>query len=892
MKNIISFYRKAFEQEISKARQLHLYGSQIVKKYFLSGVEELINNDHPLIPISEAKALSFIKDLELNSGSVELKYYSLARISRFTSFSKYEVTRAYPLIEYAAHLFEKSGEYYLKINIENRKIIKSNFDSKIASKLNFEKFEANAITDFHFVSQLATDLEKIGEIGAEELRMFPDLWSSKKVNAKIKSKEIENDIYIPCSVLCLVEKPKFSYSTLGDLKQLEHINSFSSALKVVFDQLENKHSTDEGIVCEELNESQKQGLENSNSKIISVISGPPGTGKSYTIANLAAEKVSKGESVLISSKNSEALAVIESKIKDSLSIENLTVNPSDNTNLSSLKKYLKYILSREFKVVKYRKSNSNIDEYKVNESLKESEIIETEIEKQFIIERSAWENVDTHEFTKNTSNEFKKRILKARGGHTIPLWFHLEKYYKSLDKNRNFSTDLLQKYSKSRLNFSVQNYRQELRRYYDFLRARNPERKDRLYEKIDYDVILKTFPVWLVKMTEVGKVFPIEKEMFDYLIIDEASQCDTASILPLLQRAKKCIIVGDENQLGHISFLAKDFERQLLGSVPDENKHFCQHRDVSFLKLLNNTIDPQDVTMLHEHYRSKHAIIEFSNQVIYNNELEILTKRPIKGDREVNLIRVEGENVKSVNVDEINSIINWILSLVETEKLVPVNLKTTLGILSPFRNQVDKIFSEVKRRFTLKQIKDHRISVGTAFSFQGNERDTMLLSLVVDGDSHAGSFNYINRKDVFNVSVTRARNKQLVFHSFNPDSLKQQSTLQRFFEFYEKYNPWILESKDLNDFCGEIESFVEQFGFQTWQQFNISGVKIDILAYKNGKYIGIDLVGFPGDIGDFYKIERYKMLERGNIQLFPLPYAYWLNDKELCLSAIEKLCID
>ena len=892
MKKIISFYRKAFEQEISKRRQLHLFGSQIEKKYFLSGEEELTNTDHPLIPISEAKALSFIKDLELNAGSVALKYYSLARITRFTSFSKYEVTRVYPLIEYDAQLVEKTGEYYLKIDIESRKLIKTNFDSQVASKVNFEKLEQNKITDFHFVSQLATSLESVGEVGAEELRLFPDLWSSKKINSKIKSKLILNDLYIPCAVLCLVEKPKFSYSTLGELKKLENCTVYSDALNVVFERQKNKSSIEEGIVCEELNESQKQALENSNSKILSVIAGPPGTGKSYSIANLAAEKVSKGQSVLISSKNSEALTVIESKIKENLKIDNITVNPSDNSNLSSLKNHLKFILSREFKASSVTFDKAQINETKVGDSLYEIDYIKTEIEKQFELEKGAWKRIDTNRLTKHASVEFKKRIIKARSFKTIPLWFHLENYYKRLKENRENSRTLLQNFSKNSLNFAVKNHRKDLRNYYDFLRARNTERKDKLYEKINHDVILKTFPVWLVKMTEVAKVFPLKKEMFDYLIIDEASQCDTASILPLLQRAKKCIVVGDENQLGHISFLAKDFESVLLKSVSEDDKRFCQHREVSFLSLLNNTVDPQDITMLHEHYRSKHAIIEFSNQVIYNNKLEILTKRPIRGEKEVRLVNVIGKNVNSINVKEINSIVNWVTDLVKKEKLIPKHLKTSIGVLSPFRNQVDKLFSEIKRKFTLKEIKEHRIIVGTAFSFQGNERDVMLISFVVDNESHAGSYNYINRKDVFNVSVTRARNKQLIFYSFTTSRLKFESTLQRFFDFYERYNPWDLKKKDLNGFCEEIEQFIQQFGFKTWQQFDVSGVKIDILAYKNGKYIAIDLVGFPGDIGEFYTIERYKMLERGKIQLFPLPYAYWLHDKSFCLSAIEKLCIE
>ena len=169
--------------------------------------------------------------------------------------------------------------------------------------------------------------------------------------------------------------------------------------------------------------------------------------------------------------------------------------------------------------------------------------------------------------------------------------------------------------------------------------------------------------------------------------------------------------------------------------------------------------------------------------------------------------------------------------------------------------------------------------VGTAFSFQGNERDTMMLSFVLDDDSPAGSYNYINRRDVFNVSITRARSKQLVFYSFSTKHLTYDGILSSFFDFYKTYSAESKHAFEKNEFCEEIESYISKFGFRTWQQFEISGVSIDILASKNDQYIGIDLVGFPGDIGDFYDLERYKMLERGQIKLFPLPYAYWLYDR-------------
>jgi hypothetical protein len=66
MNDIIGFYSKVFEQELSKSSQLHLYSNKIVKKLFLSGEEEVITGEHPCVPISDAKALSFIKEIELN----------------------------------------------------------------------------------------------------------------------------------------------------------------------------------------------------------------------------------------------------------------------------------------------------------------------------------------------------------------------------------------------------------------------------------------------------------------------------------------------------------------------------------------------------------------------------------------------------------------------------------------------------------------------------------------------------------------------------------------------------------------------------------------------------------------------------------------------------------
>ncbi len=890
MKDIFSFYKNIFEEELARSKRLHLYSQRIVKKLFLSGTEELTNAEHPLMPISEKKAKSFELEISLRGEKVNLKYYSLARISTQTAFNN-TVTRAYPLFSFDAEIIFREGLYYIKLDLDSRSFLKSNFSAQSQSRLDFNQLlKKHETLDFHFVSDLANKLEAIEDCNSDDLIMFPKLASSQSISGKLKKKEEDIDSYMSCAVLCLVEKEDYSFSTLDELKKMVSIPDYSMPLKVLFGHEPNAEFTQPGIICEELNYAQKEAINNANGSVVSVVSGPPGTGKSYSIANLAVEYVSKGKSVLISSKNNEALEVIEDKIKAQLNIKNITVNPSKDKMLDGLKDYLKTILGRSFK-------RSDLSEEKIKKRIKDhhkkkEELIDFEkaVENSFELEKSVLDKLSTHKLSRQTSNQFKERVLIKRGIKTIPLWESLYNYYNLIEKKRKHAIGVIQDGHKHTLDNQVKIYRAELRHYYDFLRARDRERKKDLYEYLNHPQIISTFPIWLVKASEISKVIPLEKEVFDLVIIDEASQCDIPSMIPILQRAKKCVVVGDQNQLSHISFLGKEKENMFRAQVRSEFQRFCKHRDYSFLALVSDTVSVDQHSFLSEHFRSEYSIIDFSSKAFYQDNLEILTKRPKEKNNIVDFRYVEGENKSGVNFAELDEIVNNILEIITREKDRPVSMKTSIGILSPFRKQVDKTFEAVRKNINLSDIKAHQIRVGTAFSFQGNERDLMFLSFVADGESHSGTYNYINRKDVFNVSVTRARFRQIVFHSFSPKGLRFDSTLGQFFSYYEQLaNPQHVNEVD-NRFCEEIEHYFRKFGYQTWQQYEISGVIIDVLAEKDGQYIAIDLVGFPGSVGEFYPLERYKMLERGNIKLFPLPYAYWLYDKSLCLKSIEQLC--
>jgi hypothetical protein len=63
-------------------------------------------------------------------------------------------------------------------------------------------------------------------------------------------------------------------------------------------------------------------------------------------------------------------------------------------------------------------------------------------------------------------------------------------------------------------------------------------------------LMLNHLPLWAVTNLSVARALPLEPGLFDYVIIDEPSQCDIASAVPLLARARRAVIVGDAAQLG------------------------------------------------------------------------------------------------------------------------------------------------------------------------------------------------------------------------------------------------------------------------------------------------------------------------------------------------------
>lgn len=186
----------------------------------------------------------------------------------------------------------------------------------------------------------------------------------------------------------------------------------------------------------------------------------------------------------------------------------------------------------------------------------------------------------------------------------------------------------------------------------------------------------------------------------------------------------------------------------------------------------------------------------------------------------------------------------------------------------------------------------HGLMVGTPFTFQGEERDLMYLSLAVDDNSHSARFRHLSRPDAFNVSITRARLEQHVYTSLHATPSNPDALLHAYLNELEERNEKTVDRK--NDSSETSDAFLREVlrelgerGIETWPAFRMAGLTMDIVLMANGRNIGVDLIGSPGQFGQPLPIDRYRMFHRAGLQIVPIPYSRWLLRRKECLGFLD-----
>ncbi|MDA8676157.1 AAA domain-containing protein, partial [Alphaproteobacteria bacterium] len=268
--------------------------------------------------------------------------------------------------------------------------------------------------------------------------------------------------------------------------------------------------------------------------------------------------------------------------------------------------------------------------------------------------------------------------------------------------------------------------------------------KKKKFPRDKFDRLKQAFPCMICSLRDYAEYIPLEKELFDIIIIDEASQVSIAQAFPAIIRSKKMIVLGDRKQFGNVktSNASKELNTAYFKRVKDalEEEKGTLTSDLEIradkLNIGNSILDFMESlsnfeTTLKKHFRGYPEMISFSSKYFYGNKLQALKIRgkPIEDVLEFVEVEHDGQfdQYKNTNEQEVNKILELILDQLEGED------HRSACVITPHTEQqtlISKIFSEHPKYEDMLRLLKFRSF--TFDSCQGEERDIVYYSFVAN----------------------------------------------------------------------------------------------------------------------------------------------------------------
>jgi len=415
-----------------------------------------------------------------------------------------------------------------------------------------------------------------------------------------------------------------------------------------------------------------------------------------------------------------------------------------------------------------------------------------------------------------------------------------------------------------------------------------------------YDLAAKTtkaLPCWAVTSLAARGRVPFVAAEFDLVVFDEASQCDIASALPLLYRAKRAIVIGDPQQLRHISRLSTQQDQGLMvkHGVLDNPGASWGYRASGLYDLAASKANSDSIVPLRDHHRSHADIINFSNEFFYRGKLRVATdyrrlKRP--EGHAVRWVDVKGSVIRppqggAVNSLEAEAVVQELKRLALQEKF-----SGEIGVVTPFVAQANLITELIARDDGLSAVLASRNFISqTAHKFQGDERDVIVFSPVVSEGMPQGAYGFLkNQGNIFNVGITRARAALVVVGDASACASGEIEYLRKFAQYVEGRNRSATDTNKSVAFSGHNEwdyppvarpelvsdwekvfyRAIVKTGYRPVPQFEIDHYILDFaLLRPNGRKLNIEIDGeryhrdWDGELIRKDQLRNLRLIEMG-----------------------------
>ena len=487
------------------------------------------------------------------------------------------------------------------------------------------------------------------------------------------------------------------------------------------------------------------------------------------------------------------------------------------------------------------------------------------------------------------------RSIEAEIQKTGNLHVLSEQIRQMKKKQKTLATNILKSKRREALKVLLrdENKRRRLKVHAKSLVTNRKRLQTNILEEEDFKPLLEAFPCWCVTTYAVSDSLPLKPGMFDVAIIDEASQCDIASCFPILFRAKKAVIVGDDKQLPHLSFLEKAKEQSFLSQygIPDKYQLMWRFRTNSMFDLADYY--SMNSVMLDEHFRSLPPIINFSNHEFYNDRIRVMRK-DFNNEKVLELVQVPDGKVDfdaTRNLPEIEAVVKKLHEIVIEDERKNPDTPVSIGIISPFRAQVEQLKVSVSKVLSDHMIRKHQIEIGTAHTFQGDERDIMLISWAFADNSYTQSLTFLQKANLFNVAITRGRNKVINFISRNPYDLPD-GHFRNYISFMQEYQNRqqamlsgdIDENNYKNNLEREIADQIRTLEHKAQAGVEIAGLSADLLI--DNKFI-IEVDGMEDKFSDrVSNMKKQAILERCGFKVKRITFREWQYSPKACLDRV------
>ncbi len=458
-------------------------------------------------------------------------------------------------------------------------------------------------------------------------------------------------------------------------------------------------------------------------------------------------------------------------------------------------------------------------------------------------------------------------------------------------------------------------------------------------------------PVWLMSPLSVSDTMPIDVDLFDVVIYDEASQITVEEGVPSLFRTKQTIIVGDEMQMPPTNFFSSS------NTVDEDESETEEHIGISLDadSLLNQGGRKLSSVMLGWHYRSRHeSLISFSNAAFYKRGLltipdnvmhqsqseESLPVTDISEDIDIDKMLSKSisyhylENAtyeKRKNVDEANYIAKMVQQLLNHKD------GRSIGVVAFSMEQQSEIEAALQRLCTDDRDFEARLEqeyqrmdedqfnglfVKNLENVQGDERDIIIMS-VCYGYNHSGkmymNFGPINRRGGekrLNVIFSRAKRNMVVVSSIQPQDIKNDyNEGANYFKRFLSYARLIsegrigeanvildsmsqteeLESLDNKLIVQQLKKELDKMGYAADVGVGQSHFKCDLAIKVDGEdryQLGI-LIDHAHHYSNDDVLEQYcqrpEILKSFGWKITRVLYKDWFEQKERVLEKLKKI---